>query len=187
MSSRRVVGATTSWDNLFSDQDTPAASDTEAESSSWDILAGPWTPPEHTDGASTAPEREPDVPHANSEAPDGADSSLHGSDTATVADEMGWMPSAHEAEAAISPAWFENAEPIDGDTGSWWEGLIDPPVGLTAMALHATTRNTFCPCSIICMPVRLQLSILIQSILLFSCMQSVQQLSQLHGRTILLC
>ncbi len=130
LSARRVVGATTSWDSLFSDQEPSASSN-----SSWDIIHGPWTPPTE-DPQAPAAMAASEAMHASVSTPEEGTSKppMQPSETACdgAPDGGSWSAISSDAEAAAAKEWDDwagDAEVGQADPGSWWEGLIDPEVG----------------------------------------------------------
>lgn len=133
MSARRVVGATTGWENLFSDQEASSSSN-----DSWDIIRGPWTPTQNTQAPPPAPE--PETLHASTSSPEEQDTGVseashQGPDPETDADGAvdgsGWGAISGEAGTAALSEWGDlsgDVQAAQPDPGGWWEGLLDPEV-----------------------------------------------------------
>lgn len=150
MSARRVVGATTGWDSLFSDQES-----TQSSNASWDIITGPW---DQTETAATSPAApQSSVLHASvnpkdQEPVDDAsvpvlEAESTEAQSAGPAEETSWGSFSQDLKAAIAddgsrenplkdldpaaPEWFDSSEDVpaaDADPSTWWDGLLDPEV-----------------------------------------------------------
>ena len=149
MSARRVVGATTGWDSLFSDQDA-----TQSSNSSWDIITGPWGQPGTPATSAAAPQssvlhasvtpedQEPVVAMPAFEAGSTelqssgpAEESSWGSfsrdlETASMEDGARGNP-LKDVDAAVANEWFDSSEDVpaaEADPSTWWDSLLDPEV-----------------------------------------------------------
>ena len=132
MSARRVVGATTGWENLFSDQEASSSSN-----DSWDIIRGPWTPTQNAQAPAPVPE--PETVHASTSSPEEQDTGVSeashqgpdsGTDADGAVDGSGWGAISGEAGTAASSDWGELSGDVQAAQSGpgWWEGLLDPEV-----------------------------------------------------------
>lgn len=160
MSTRRVVGATTGWGSLFSDQEA-----TQSSNSSWDIITGPWgqtetaatsaaAPQSAVLHASAYPENQEPVPDASVPA---LETESTESQRAGPAEESGWGVFSRDLKAAIvddgsrrnpledldaaaGSEWIDSSEDVpaaEADSSTWWDGLLNPEVSFyNGQSLH---------------------------------------------------
>ncbi|BDA47014.1 probable regulator of nonsense transcripts 1 homolog at C-terminar half [Coccomyxa sp. Obi] len=149
MSARRVVGATTGWDSLFSDQDA-----SQSSNSSWDIITGPWGQAETPATSAAAPQSsvlhasvspEDQEPVADAPVP-AVEAESSEPESAGPAEDSGWGGFSRDMKAAIADdgsrgnplkdldaaaasEWFDSSEDApapEADPSTWWDGLLDP-------------------------------------------------------------